>query len=104
MKARVYWTAPDEGGRTSLPTGTRYAAPSRWYPEDGSTWPPSDVWSVYIDFEIPPSSQGNPSIGTVQFPSSEAPHGRLQVGRSFDLYEGSRKVASVELIPDDASD
>jgi|SRR5687767_3455801 len=101
MKALIHWTEAAAGGRPSLPTGTRYVAPSRWYPEDGPTWPPADVWSVYIDFETPPANQGNPSIGMVHFPSSEAPHDRLQVGRSFDLYEGARKVARVELVPDD---
>jgi hypothetical protein len=98
MKARVSWILASAGGRQSLPTGTQYSTISK-FPEDGPEWP-NRAWSVVVDFSPPPSVQGNPSIGEVRFLFEEAPQERLCAGRGFELYEGGRHVAHVELLGD----
>lgn len=97
LRARVHWLSPTEGGRTALLTGDRYSTVSR-FPED-TEWP-RVAWSVYFAFDEPPSEQGNPSLGWVEFLSPDAPQERLSPGRSFDLYEGGKLVGSVELLSD----
>ena len=93
--AKVNWLSANEGGRSALPDTRRYVTISR-FPDDGSNWP-DGAWSVVLDFETPPSEQGSPSIGEVSFLMENAPQGRLGVGQRFDLYEGLRRVAFVEV-------
>src|SRR5207244_5735773 len=57
--AKVYWVLPEEGGRTSLPTGKTYATISR-FTEDIGTWL-QEAWSIVLEFDESPSAQGNPS-------------------------------------------
>jgi hypothetical protein len=94
--AKVYWQTAEEGGRTSLPTSGRYVNIAR-FPEDGTTWP-DGAWSVVLEFETPPSQQGATSVGTVRFLAEDAPHDRLHAGRRFEVYEGTRHTASVEVL------
>lgn len=95
-RARITWISPEEGGRTNLPTVARYSTVAK-FPEDLSTWQ-REAWSVVIESDPPPAMQGNPSLGSVSFLAEEAPHERLRVGRAFELYEGGRCVAKVEVI------
>ena len=96
MKVSVAWTAASQGGRQSLPTGSRYSTVSR-FPEDNGDWS-KDAWSIVIDFSPPPDVQGNPSVGELRFLSADAPLDRLQPGRELELYEGARRVAVVKLL------
>lgn len=96
FRAEVHWLSPADGGRSALPAAVRYSTVSRFIEDED--WPDGDVWSVFIEFDRPPSDENNPSPGWVEFLSPEAPHGRLRPGRSFDLYEGPRRVASVSLL------
>ena len=98
QRAKVNWVPREEGGRSALPTGTRYVTIGR-FPEDGEKWPDGG-WSVVLDFSTPPSEQGVTSFGRASFLMEKAPHERLRPGRSFELYEGLRKVATVELLSD----
>jgi hypothetical protein len=94
--AKVQWVAPEEGGRTSLPTGKKYATMAR-FPEDTGTWL-QEAWSIVLEFDDPPAAQGNPSMAKARFLAGQAPVDRLKPGRTFALYEGNKKVAMVEIV------
>ena len=94
-RATVSWIGPNEGGRSSLPNGTRYATIAR-FADDGPDWP-DGAWTVVLDFEQSPFEAGSPTVGTAQFLMDTAPHGKLKSGVAFELYEGLRKVAIVDI-------
>src|SRR5215475_12472548 len=93
---KVHWVPPEEGGRTSLPTGKKYSTIAR-FPEDTGTWL-QEAWSIVLEFGESPSAQGNPSMAKARFLAGKAPVDRLQPGRAFELYEGKKKVAMVEIV------
>jgi len=95
VPAKVIWLSASEGGRAGLPETHRYVTISR-FADDGPNWP-DGAWSVVLDFRITPSEQGSPSLGDASFLMNSAPHERLHPGQRFDLYEGLRRVAVVEL-------
>lgn len=94
-RAKVNWLSADEGGRSELPSTHRYVTISR-FPDDDDGWP-DGAWSVVLDFDTSPAEQGNPSYGRASFLMDTAPQDRLRAGQQFDLYEGLKKVATVEL-------
>ena len=94
--AKVHWIPAEEGGRAFLPTGKQYATISR-FTEDAGTWL-QEAWSMVLEFDEPPSVQGNPSIARARFLVEQAPVDRLQPGHAFELYEGKKKVALVNII------
>jgi hypothetical protein len=94
--AKVHWVPPEEGGRTSLPTGKKYSTIAR-FPGDTGTWL-QEAWSIVLEFDEPPSAQGNPSMAKARFLAGKAPVDRLKPGRAFELYEGKKKVAMVEIV------
>ena len=94
--AKVHWIPSEEGGRTSLPHGKQYATISR-FPEDADAWL-QEAWSIVLEFDEPPAAQGNPSMARARFLVEKAPVDRLQPGRAFELYEGKKKVARVEIV------
>jgi len=79
-----------------LPTGKKYSTISR-FTEDAGTWL-QDAWSIVLEFDEPPSVQGNPSIARARFLVETAPVDRLKPGHAFELYEGKKKVAMVKII------
>ena len=94
--AKVHWVPQEEGGRTSLPAGKRYETISR-FQEDTGTWL-QEAWSIVLEFDEPPATQGNPSMARARFLAEKAPVDRLKPGRAFELYEGAKKVAMVEIV------
>lgn len=95
---KVYWTSPQAGGREEPFAGHRYSTVAR-FPEDSETWP-DEAWSVVVDFQTPPSQQGNPSLGEASFLVEDAPEGRLRAGMVFELFEGRHMTAIVEVLPE----
>lgn len=94
--AKVHWVSLEEGGRTSLPAGKKYTTVSR-FKEDLDAWLEA-AWSIVLEFDEPPAVQGNPSMARARFLAEKAPVDRLQPGRAFELYEGKKKVAIVEVV------
>ena len=94
--AKVHWVAPEQGGRMALPTGKQYATVSRFH-EDAETWL-QEAWSIVLEFDEPPVKQGNPSVARARFLVGSAPVDRLRPGCTFGLYEGTKHVATVEII------
>lgn len=99
VRVKVCWTPPEEGGRVFVPQVGRYSAVTQ-FPEDG---PNQEVaWSIVIDLDLPspPAAGRGASFAHARFLFDTAPHERLKPGRTFDLFEGPRKVASVEVLED----
>lgn len=94
--AKVHWVPPEKGGRTVLPAGKQYATVSR-FQEDAESWL-QEAWSIVLEFDEPPMNQGNPSLARARFLVASAPVDRLKPGRAFELYEGKKRVATVEII------
>jgi hypothetical protein len=95
VSVKVDWIPVEEGGRSSLPAGLKYSTVSR-FKEDGDNWQ-KQAWSVVLEFERSPLEQGNPSYGKARFLVEDAPEDRLSPGRTFELFEGAKKVAYVEI-------
>ena len=98
LRALIFWTPPEDGGRQTLPDGARYSTVSRFDEDPLNSI--DDAWSVVITFEKSPVLQGNPSLGSIRFLSEEAPHAKLHMGAKLQLYEGGYKVAEVKILDD----
>jgi hypothetical protein len=94
--AKVHWVPPEKGGRKVLPAGKQYATVS-CFQEDAESWL-QEAWSIVLEFDEPPVKQGNPSVARARFLVEAAPVDRLKPGRAFDLYEGLKRVATVEIM------
>lgn len=94
--AKVHWVPCEEGGRTSLPAGKRYATISR-FQEDAGAWL-QEAWSIVLEFDASPATQENPSMARAWFLAAKAPVDRLKPGRTFEFYEGRKRVATVEIV------
>ena len=87
----VHWS--DEK-RTSLPTSGEYVTAAR-FAEDGDTWG-ADAWSVVL--QIRGDVRAQPCKADARFLSPEAPQDRLRSGVRFELLEGNRVTAVVEVL------
>ena len=101
VKARavVEWVAERDGGRKRPPTGVGsppYAAVVR-FPEADEPWPPAAAWSLALEKVETPDGPLR-WLADVHFLADAAPHEALRPGRAFDLYEGGRRVARVEVV------
>ena len=87
--ALVHWS--DEK-RNNLPTSGQYITVAR-FPEDTST---AELWSVVL--EIKGDVGARPCRAEARFLMPNAPHERLKPGTRFELLEGSRVAATVEVV------
>lgn len=93
--AILKWARAD-GGALFLPHALQYTGLSR-FPDDGPDWP-QGAHSIVCQFDTPPSEGPGTSAARLTFLADTAPHDRLQPGRQFELYHGTRQVATVELL------
>jgi hypothetical protein len=99
-RALIEWIPKIQGGRTKPPLGVGsppYATEVRFI--DSDTWPPSEAWSLVIVKNERLSTQSR-WIADVHFLVEEAPHDSLREGRAFELYEGNKRVARGQVLPD----
>jgi hypothetical protein len=89
--AAVHWS--DEK-RKSLPTSGRYVTVAR-FAEDAHIRC-ADAWSVVL--QIQGDVDSRPCKADVRFLSPDAPQERLSSGVRFELMEGSRVTAIVEVL------
>lgn len=87
----VHWS--DEK-RKALPTSGQYVTVAR-FAEDGDTWG-ADAWSVVLQIQGDVGAQ--PCQADARFLSPEAPEDRLRPGVRFELLEGDRVTAVVEVL------
>src|SRR5262249_6226940 len=71
---------------------SRYSLTISRFTEDADTWL-QEAWSIVLEFDEPPSVQGNPSLARARFLVEQAPVDRLKPGHAFELYEEKKKVA-----------
>ena len=87
--AVVHWSAEK---LNNLPTSGQYITVAR-FPEDTSA---SEAWSVVL--EIKGDIRARPCKAEVRFLMPNAPHERLKSGTRFELLEGNKVTATVEVI------
>jgi hypothetical protein len=103
-KAIVEWIPANQGGRRQPPLGVGQPAYSTVVRFNEDPWPPADAaWSLVIEKQESQSTEHR-WTALVHFLAPEAPHHALRGGRGFELYEGSRRVATGELCQDDGRD
>lgn len=87
FNASIVWKSFEEGGRRKIPMeGTRYCPLIHLLDEGKHV-----EWS--IDFICPNFSETN--IITFCFVAEEAPYDLLQLNGKYNLFEGSRHVATI---------
>jgi len=94
-RAVIDWLKPEEGGRTTLPLGGRYATIARFDGQEG--WP-DEAWTLVTALSAAPDDERRRSIATVHFLVEEAPHHLLRHGNRFELMEARRVVARGEIL------
>ncbi len=85
----------DEWKLAALPESGQYVSVAK-FPEDAESWP-HEAWSVVINLLQPDSSPRN-ATGTARFLVPGAPQKRLQPGRTFEMFEGARRSATVTVL------
>lgn len=93
-KARICWISASVGGRKQPPAGPRYSTVATFNSEHGQ-----NAWSVVIEFDQQPDETSCVESRLV-FLDPEAPSHLLQPGSQFQLVEGVRVVATVEILLD----
>jgi hypothetical protein len=92
IRASIHWLSEAEGGRKYLPTSLRYSSVAR-FPQQRD-WP-ANAWSVVTEFSEPPSQN---ALAHVRFLVEDAPQDWLTPGATFELLEGSKVVATVQVL------
>ncbi|WP_124458596.1 hypothetical protein [Variovorax sp. KBW07] len=92
VKVNVLW---EDEKMSRLPSGTSYSTVAK-FAEDVEKWP-SDAWSVVLEFQ-PETAKKRAFDATARFLVSHAPWERLKPGCVFELYEGGRKTATVNVV------
>lgn len=92
VKVNVVWSDDKMG---HFPSGTTYATAAK-FAEDAEAWP-SEGWSVVLDFS-PGAAQVRAFEAKARFLMPGAPWSRLKPGCVFELYEGSRRTATVTVL------
>lgn len=87
----VYWLKPEEGGRTTLPTQELYYAVTVLPQVEPSSW------SIKI-FILEPGKYESDCL--ISFLFNHAPYEVLNTLKSVDVYEGSKRVATIILKTD----
>jgi hypothetical protein len=93
-RARITWFRFSEGGRRELPTTLKYRSVARFDEDPNNTL---GSWDVLVRFADPPAYE-HPSLATVSFLSENAPMQLLHAGSRFELTEGRKVVARVQIV------
>ncbi len=96
MLAKIRWLTKVEGGRAAPPSGSGPRPYTTVVRFDGDAWPADDTWSLVVD-KI--ESEGDYGwTAQVRFLVPEAPTEKLFSGQRFELYEGTKLVATGTLL------
>ncbi len=79
----------------ALPESGQYVSVAK-FPEDAESWP-REAWSIVIHLSQQDSAPRN-ATGTARFLMPNAPQARLQSGRTFEMFEGARRAATVTVL------
>jgi hypothetical protein len=93
MRAKIVWLRPGEGGRSEPPSGEGPRPYITVVKFEGSNDPwPTVAWSLVV--EKVDALDSYTWEAEVKFLVDEAPSELLTSGRSFELYEGPKRVAA----------
>lgn len=92
MRAKIVWARPEDGGRSEPPLGVSSPSYATLVKLEGSNepWPASEAWSLTVEKIRGSRFAWEPEV---RFLADEAPSHLLTPGRSFELYEGHKRVA-----------
>ena len=95
VNAIIRWICRENGGRVHPPSGPIYYATCYFDAPVASRG--INGWSVVLEF---PESLNQPIMtkGTIRFLVDEAPHHLLKPGTQFEVYEGRKVVAVIEVM------
>jgi len=93
VHAKFIWVPKEQGGRESLPP-VSFVTPAR-FEKYKDLRPDNAWWSLRFDFSDTPEDF---SVAEISFLVEEGPQELLQPGSKFDIFDGSRLVASGEVI------
>lgn len=79
-----------------LPTSGQYITVARFSGQD--TLPTAENWSVVVNFDSPADTKSNVWNGTAEFLVKDGPSDLLKSGTSFDLLEGNKISAKVQIL------
>jgi hypothetical protein len=96
VKVLVTW-CPEKMKR--LPSSRQYVTAAKFV-GDADDWH-GQSWSVVIEFASPEISHAESFEATARFLVKNAPWERLQSECVFELFEGSKKTASVRVLRQD---
>lgn len=92
VNAKIRWLKPDEGGRAAPPAGRWYSAVAKFESQSDEQWR-KEAWSLVLDLEDSPDETWTQTALVRFLAAAEAPADWLQPRKSFELFEGSKKVA-----------
>jgi hypothetical protein len=87
----IHWSDEKLG---SLPASGQYVNVAR-FSEDGDSWL-ANAWSIVL--EIRGDVRSRPCVAGARFLSRDAPEERLRSGTRFELFEGIRITAVVDVL------
>ena len=90
VKAKVCWTAGEDGGRESIPLEGAYCTVARF--ELAWDQYPREAWSLVLQM-LSSLDESRCLTAEVRFLNPDGPMHLLQSGSRFELYEGYRRVA-----------
>jgi hypothetical protein len=96
--ARIRWRTGEEGGRRSVPRGTKYVTVASFDPPTPN-WP-DEAWSVIVEpFQTSDLSQTAEVVLSFLM-GEKGPENILKKSVKFQLLEGKHVVANGEIIDD----
>jgi hypothetical protein len=85
----------DEWKLAALPESGQYVSVAK-FAEDAESWP-QEAWSIVIDLSGLDLALRS-ATGAARFLMPDAPQTRLQPGRTFEMFEGARRSATVTVL------
>lgn len=94
---KVEWCSVEDGGRKTIPSKGRYFSVAKFHEDILSQ---NNTWSVVFELESSCLESGKViSMGVVDFLMDTAPQEKMKENKSFEIYEGPKKVATVIFLP-----
>ena len=95
---KITWKSAESGGRKTAPQGASYVAVCRFKGQSDADWN-RNAWSLRLEFlDTEENELGNSCYAFAGFLSDAAPNELLSPEAEFELYEGNRAVAEVQVL------
>lgn len=95
---KVNWIPFHAGGRKQPPLGSSFVAVAKFPDQSEEAWK-KQAWSVRLEFlEDEAGEPSNSTYAFAHFLSSQAPQEKLSPGAAFEICEGARPVAQVQVL------